>query len=64
MTPDSEWFARLTELATNGPRDDELQDAERFIAEAERLTNLAKGLLRPGAVSPAKARLMVYPAKG
>lgn len=62
-TPDSAWWDRLTDLATNGPRDDELEEAERFLAEAERLTAIAKQWLRPRAVSPAQARIMRYPAK-
>jgi hypothetical protein len=32
--------------------------AEAFIAECERLTNAAKELLRPRAVSPARAKMI------
>lgn len=59
---DATWWDRLSELATNGPADNELAEAEAFIAEAERMTNSARELLRPRAVSPCRAKLMRYPA--
>lgn len=52
---------RLEKLANGGPQVH--AQAEAVIAEAERLTAAAKALLHPGAVSPAKARMMRYPAK-
>jgi hypothetical protein len=55
------WWNRLEQLATVGPDPDDYEAAERFIAEAERMTNAARALIDPGAVSPAKARLMRYP---
>jgi hypothetical protein len=59
MTPQetAEWFDQVTNLIEN----DEIEAAERLIADAERVTSLAKALLRPQAVTPAKARLQRYP---
>jgi hypothetical protein len=55
------WWQRLEQLATVGPDADEFEEAERFIAAAERMTNAAREYLRPKAVSPCRARLMRYP---
>jgi hypothetical protein len=55
------WWERLGELATNGPKPGEYAEAEPFIAEAERLIGAARELLRPRAVTPSHARLLVNP---
>lgn len=62
MTPftAADW-QRLTVLAANGPKDGEYAEAEAFIAAAERLTNAAREIIRPRAVSPSRARLLRYP---
>jgi hypothetical protein len=59
--PDSAAWARLTDLAANGPQPGEFEAAAAFIAECERLTNAAREQIKPRAVSPSQARLMRYP---
>jgi hypothetical protein len=59
--PNTAWWDQLCDLADNGPREGEYAEAERFIAEAERMVNAARELLRPKAVTPSRARLMRYP---
>jgi hypothetical protein len=54
-------WERLCELATRGPEPGQFAEAEAFIAEAEALTNAARALINPCAVSPAKARILRYP---
>ena len=60
---DSPWWQRLEHLATVGPEPDDLEEAKRFIEEADAMTAAAKALLHPGALTPAKrqAQLMKYP---
>lgn len=59
--PNTAWWQELERLATVGPQADEYEAAEAFIAEAEKMTNAARELLRPRAVTPSRARLMRYP---
>jgi hypothetical protein len=53
------WLDRFTELVDSG----DYAEAERQLAAAEAVTNVARELIRPRAVSPCRARLMRYPAK-
>ena len=55
------WWKRLSDLAANGPAPGDNAEVEEFITDVERLTNAARELLRPRAVSPCRARLMRYP---
>lgn len=46
-TNTSEWWKHLCELAANGPKPGEYEDAERFIAQAEQMTAAARALITP-----------------
>ncbi|GLP75670.1 hypothetical protein TUM20983_27800 [Mycobacterium antarcticum] len=65
-TNTSEWWKHLCELAANGPKPGEYEDAERFIAQAEQMTAAARALITPTprTTTPAKWRppIMRYPA--
>lgn len=58
---DTAWWHRLEQLATVGPEPGEYAEADKFLADAEAMVNAARELIKPRAVSPAKARLQRFP---